>query len=163
MDLLTWLPLEQIAAALPVSGDLGLALGVFLLTLTLTACSVPGVLIPLSLTCSAMSGPFAAIAAVALGAVAGSQLLFTLTRRIGAERIRARLGGRLGPLERGFERYGAFAIVGLRAAGAPGPLVTAGAALMPIRGGTFAVATLAGLLPSVTLAAATGAGAGLLF
>jgi uncharacterized membrane protein YdjX (TVP38/TMEM64 family) len=146
---------EQIAPVLPmVGGVLGGALLIYLLTATLTACSVPGVLIPMSLTSGVLLGPWLAIGAVAFGALTGSMFLFVLTRRIGGERLRLKIGPRLQPLEARLQRYGPYAVVALRVAGAPGPLITAGAALTAMRMAPFAIATLAGLLPSVVLAAA---------
>lgn len=146
---------EQIAPLLPmIGGVVGGALLLYLLTTALTACSVPGVLIPISLTGGVLLGPWLTIASVAFGALTGSLLLFAFTRRIGGDRLRMRLGDRLRPFEHRLERYGPYAVVALRVAGAPGPLITAGAALTAMRLPVFAVATLAGLLPSVVLASA---------
>lgn len=145
----------QIAPLLPlIGGLLGGALLIYLATTTLTACSVPGVLIPMSLTGGILLGPWLAVATVAGGALTGSLFLFGLTRRFGATRLRARFGNRLLPFEQRLTRYGPAAVVALRVAGAPGPLITAGAALTAMRIPVFAAATLAGLLPSVVLAAA---------
>jgi uncharacterized membrane protein YdjX (TVP38/TMEM64 family) len=149
---------EQMAPLLPmIGGVMGGALLIYLLTTVLTACSIPGILIPMSLTSGILLGPWLAVAAVAFGALTGSLLLFRFTRRIGGERLRLKLGPRLQPLEARLQRYGPYAVVGLRVVGAPGPLITAGAALTGMRVTPFAVATLLGLLPSVVLAAA-GAG-----
>ncbi|GAA4015765.1 hypothetical protein GCM10022280_13220 [Sphingomonas swuensis] len=149
----------EIAPLLPMIGGLvGGALLMFLLTTMLTACSIPGVLIPMSLTGGILLGPWLAVLTVAGGALTGSLFLFALTRRFGADRLRRRFGSRLAPLEERLTRFGPYAVVALRVAGAPGPLITAGAALTAMRVPAFALATLAGLLPSVVLAAA-GAGA----
>jgi uncharacterized membrane protein YdjX (TVP38/TMEM64 family) len=149
---------EQMAPLLPmIGGVMGGALLIYLLTTALTACSIPGILSPMSLTSGILLGPWLAVAAVAFGALTGSLLLFRFTRRIGGERLRLKLGPRLQPLEARLQRYGPYAVVGLRVVGAPGPLITAGAALTGMRVTPFAVATLLGLLPSVVLAAA-GAG-----
>jgi len=144
----------DLAPLLPaIGGAIGGALLLFLVTTTLTACSVPGVLIPISLTGGVLLGPWLAVLTVAGGALTGSLFLFSLTRRFGAARLRSRFGARLEPLEARMARFGPYAVVALRVAGAPGPLITAGAALTPMRMPAFAVATLAGLLPSVVLAA----------
>lgn len=140
-----------------IGGVIGGAMIVYLLTATLTACSIPGVIIPISLTSGVLLGPWLAIGTVAGGALSGSLLLFLLTQRFGGERLRARFGAKLRPLESRLARYGPAAVVGLRVAGVPAPLVTAGASLAGMRLSTFAAATLAGLLPSVVLAAG-GAG-----
>lgn len=146
---------EQIAPFLPmVGGVIGGALILYLATTCLTACSIPGVLIPMSLTGGILLGPWLAILTVAMGALTGSMLLFALTRRLGGERLRDRFGAKLAPLEARLTAYGPYAVVALRVAGAPGPLITAGAALTSMHWMPFAIATLLGLLPSVVLAAA---------
>jgi uncharacterized membrane protein YdjX (TVP38/TMEM64 family) len=151
----------ELASLLPaIGGTLGGAVLLYLLVTTLTACSIPGMLIPMSLTGGLLLGPWLAVLTVATGAMTGSLLLFTLTRRFGAERLRRRFGSRLEPLEERLTRLGPYAVMALRVAGAPGPLVTAGAALTSMGPTVFALATLAGLLPSVVLAAASP---GLLF
>lgn len=138
-----------------IGGAIGGAFLIYLATTMLTACSIPGVLIPMSLTGGLLLGPAVAIATVAAGALTGSMMLFAVTRRFGAQRLRDRFGDRLAPLESRLTRFGPFAVVALRIAGAPGPLVTAGASLTRMRSPTFAVATLLGLLPSVILAASS--------
>ena len=146
----------ELAPLLPaIGGTIGGALLLYLLVTTLTACSIPGVLIPMSMTGGLLLGPWIAVLTVATGAMTGSLFLFALTRRFGAERLRRRFGHRLEPLEARLTRFGPFAVVGLRVAGAPGPLITAGAALTSMNRTPFALATLAGLLPSVVLAAAS--------
>jgi uncharacterized membrane protein YdjX (TVP38/TMEM64 family) len=146
----------ELAPLLPaIGGTIGGALLLYLLVTTLTACSIPGVLIPMSMTGGLLLGPWIAVLTVATGAMTGSLFLFALTRRFGAERLRRRFGHRLEPLEARLTRFGPYAVVGLRVAGAPGPLITAGAALTSMNRTSFALATLAGLLPSVVLAAAS--------
>lgn len=146
----------QLAPLLPaIGGTIGGALLLYLLATTLTACSVPGMIIPMSLTGGLLLGPWLAVLTVATGAVTGSLLLFALTRRFGAERLRRRFGSRLEPFEERLTRLGPYAVAGLRVAGAPGPLITAGAALTSMNRTPFAIATLLGLLPSVVLAAAS--------
>ncbi|WP_300974770.1 VTT domain-containing protein [Sphingomonas sp. LHG3406-1] len=148
----------ELANLLPaIGGAVGGALLLFVAVTALTACSVPGVLIPMSLTGGLLLGPAVAVATVIAGAITGSLLLFALTRRIGAERLRQRFGHRLAPLEDRMARFGPYGVVALRLVGAPGPLITAGAALTAMRRTPFAIATLVGLLPSVVLAA-TGPG-----
>lgn len=152
-----WLPplQDQLAALMPmVGGAIGVAVLLYVLTTTLTTFAVPGMLIPISITGGALVGPLPAILAVAGGGLTGSLLLFAFTRKIGAARLRARFGSRLDGLEGRLGTLGPCAVVGLRVAGIPAPLVAAGAAVTGMRSTLFAAATLAGLLPSVVLAAA---------
>lgn len=152
LELAAWLPM--------VGGALGGALLLYLAVTMLTACSIPGIIIPMSLTGGVLLGPSLAVVTVATGAMTGSLFLFALTRRFGAERLRHRFGAKLAPLEARLARYGPFSVAALRVVGAPGPLITAGASLTSMSRSAFALATLLGLLPSVVLAAA---GPGLLF
>jgi uncharacterized membrane protein YdjX (TVP38/TMEM64 family) len=146
----------ELAPLLPaIGGTIGGAILLYLLVTTLTACSIPGVLIPMSLTGGLLLGPVLAVVTVATGAMTGSLFLFSLTRRFGTARLRQRFGAKLAPMEDRLSRLGPYAVVGLRIAGAPGPLITAGAALTAMRRTPFAVATLVGLLPSVVIAAAS--------
>jgi uncharacterized membrane protein YdjX (TVP38/TMEM64 family) len=146
----------ELAPLLPaIGGAIGGAVLLFLLVTILTACSIPGLLIPMSMTGGLLLGPWLAVLTVTTGAMTGSLFLFALTRRFGAERLRRRFGSRLEPLEERLRRLGPFAVVALRVAGVPGPLITAGAALTSMSRTPFALATLAGLLPSVALAAAS--------
>lgn len=152
VDLHAWLdPLLPM-----IGGTFGGALLVYLLVTTLTACSIPGTLIPMSLTGGMLLGTWLAVLAVAAGALTGSLFLFALTRRFGADRLRRRFGSSLAPFETRMTQLGPYAVIALRVAGAPGPLITAGAALTAMNRLPFAVATLLGLLPSVVLAAAGG-------
>lgn len=144
----------ELAPLLPaIGGTLGGALLLYLLVTTLTAFSIPGVLLPISLTGGLLLGPWVAVATVTTGAMTGSLMLFALTRRFGADRLRQRFGSRLEPFQERLTRFGPYAVAGLRVVGVPGPLITAGAALTSMGRTSFAVATLAGLLPGVALAA----------
>src|SRR5688572_12371080 len=97
----------QLAPLLPaIGGTIGGALLLYLLATTLTACSVPGMIIPMSLTGGLLLGPWLAVLTVATGAVTGSLFLFALTRRFGAERLRRRFGSRLEPFEERLTRLG---------------------------------------------------------
>ena len=129
---------------------------VFLVTATLIAFSVPGVLLPMALTSGALLGPWQAAAVVALGAVAGSQLFFIAARQLSGDTLRARLGGRFESFQTRFANGGLWYVVGLRLVGAPNFLVTAASALTPMSGSTFAFATLLGMLPAIGIAAGTG-------
>ena len=146
----------ELASLLPaIGGTFGGAFLLFLLVAALTACSIPGMIIPMSLTGGLLLGPWLGVVAVATGAMTGSLVLFALARRFGAEKLRRRFGSRLAPLEDRLARLGPYAVVALRVVGAPGPLITAGAAMTSMARTPFALATLAGLLPSVVLAASS--------
>ena len=136
--------------------DLAWAGLLFVGTAALVAFCVPGVIVPMSVSATALLGGWAAVPVVTLGALVGSQALFLATRRLDAGRARSRLGPRVEVVERCFARYGLWAVVGLRLCGVPHFLVTAGSALLAIRASGFAAATLAGLLPVVALASAAG-------
>ena len=128
----------------------------WLVTTSLVAAGVPGVLIPATLATEALAGPVAATATVAMGAMGGSLLLFLAARRWGSPVIAPRLGTRLESFERRFAVHGMWYIVGLRLVGTPHMLVTVGSAMMPIRAPAFAAATLLGSLPAIALAAMAG-------
>lgn len=128
----------------------------WLVTASLTAAGVPGVLIPATLAAEAVAGPVAATASVSLGAVAGSLLLFMAARRWGSPVIASRFGNRLDSFERRFAAHGLWYVIGLRIIGTPHMLVTVGSAMMPLRAPAFAAATLLGTLPAIALAAMAG-------
>lgn len=136
--------------------DIVLAAILFAGIAALIALCVPGVLVPAAVTSGAVLGPVGATAVVTLGALLGSQLFFMAARRLGRERMQARLGSRLDRFQRRFAAHGIWYVIGLRLIGAPHFLVTAGSAVMPMRSATFALATLIGLLPVVSIAAAAG-------
>ena len=157
------LDLTQLLASLGIEPLLGafddplLVAGVlFLATATLIAFCVPGVLLPMALTSGALLGPWQAVTVVALGAVAGSHLFFLAARHFAGDSIRARLGARFEAFQTRFASGGLWYVVGLRLVGAPNFLVTAASAMTPMRGSTFAFATLLGMLPAIGIAAGTG-------
>ena len=111
----------------------------------------------LAFTSSALVGPWPGVAVVGLGALAGSQILFTLVRHLFLDRVRGWLGRDIDRFEHKFASYGPWYVIGLRLVGAPHFLVTGASALMPIRPWIFAAATLLGLLPAIAIGAAAGA------
>lgn len=127
-----------------------------LATTLLVGCSVPGTLVPLSFTSGLLLGT-GGIVVVALGAVAGSHILFTLSRGTLADRIKVRLGPRLQPVEQHLARGGAMYVVGARITGVPHLVVTLASALAGMSARTFASASLLGMLPAIGLAASAGA------
>lgn len=148
--------LASLGGLLPaVDSELAAAGLVFAGTTLLVALCVPGVLVPVAVSSGALLGGWAVVP-VALGALAGSQLLFLAVRHGTAGRVRGRLGRRLERFEERFARYGLWYVVGLRLIGAPHFLVTAGSALLPVSATAFAAATLGGFGPVIAMATAAG-------
>ena len=139
-----------------VQSEVALALVLCGLTATLITCCVPGTIVPLSVSSSALLGGWLGAAAVMTGALIGSQILFLTSRHLLRERIKARWGARLAKFERHFVRRGFVYVVGLRVAGAPHFLVTAGCAMSPLRSRTFLASTVLGLLPVIALTSTAG-------
>ena len=120
-----------------------------------SASGIPGLIVPLTILSAAVLGPVPAAIAVLLGVIAGSQVLFALLKRLGPDRLAARLGGRFEVVERVFQRRGLFCLIGLRIVGTPHFLVTGASALLPVRHLHFATATALGMLPVVCVSAGT--------
>ena len=139
-----------------MQNELLLAVGLALVTTTLIAACVPGVIIPLSFSSGLLLGGWTGIFVVISGCIVGSQLLFLSARHFMRNRVRHRLGGRLERFDEHFAKRGIFYIVGLRIAGAPHFLVTGASALTPVRALPFAAATLLGFLPAIALSATAG-------
>ena len=156
MDSIGWLSEQLPFAASLIGHQPLLALAFLMLTATLVAFGVPGVLVPISFSSGALLGGWFGMLVVIAGAVLGSQALFLATRRWLAGRLRRRWGERLARFDRNIEQRGFYYLLGLRLAGAPHMLVTASSALSAMRGRSFGLATLLGLLPAVTLAAMAG-------
>ncbi len=125
------------------------------LTAALIAFCVPGTILPLSLSSGALLGLLGG-AAVFVGAVIGSHLLFLASRHLLRERVHARWGARLAPLEQHFAKRGFLYVAGLRVMGVPHFLVTAGSALSPVRSRSFVAATALGFLPAILLGSSAG-------
>jgi len=156
MDSIGWLSEQVPVVALLIGNQPLLALAVLTLTATVVAFGVPGVLMPISFSSGALLGGWFGMLVVIAGAVLGSQALFLATRRWLAGRLRRRWGERLARFDRNIEKRGFYYLLGLRLAGAPHVLVTTSSALSAMRGRSFGLATLLGLLPAVTLAAMAG-------
>jgi uncharacterized membrane protein YdjX (TVP38/TMEM64 family) len=134
-----------------------IALLVFAGTALVVALWVPGFLLPIAASSGAMLSVWLAAAAVAGGALVGSMAVFAVTRYCLSDHVPHRIAGFLKRFEARFGAYGAWFVLVLRLGGAPHSLVSASSALMPIRASSFALATLAGMLPAIFLAAAAGA------
>lgn len=156
MDIVGWL-FEQVPflAAL-IGSELLLGLALLTLTATLVALGVPGVLVPISFSSGALLGSWLGVLCVVAGAVIGSQLFFIAMRRGFSARVRRRWGDRLDHFDRAISRRGFYYLLGLRLVGVPHLLVTGASALSAIRARSFALATLLGFLPAITLAAMAG-------
>lgn len=157
------MPLEQLIPGienfLAVDGALLTAIlvaSMWLVTTSLVAAGIPGVLIPATLATEALAGPVAATATVSMSALGGSLLLFTAARRWGAPKITARFGSRLDSFGQRFAEHGILYVIGLRLVGTPHVLVTVGSSMTPMRAPAFAVATLLGCLPAILIAAVAG-------
>ncbi|MEO6388286.1 MAG: VTT domain-containing protein [Croceibacterium sp.] len=133
-----------------------LGLAFVTITAAVVGFGVPGALVPISFSSGALLGGWFGVAVVVVGAAIGSQVLFVATRRWLSARVRARFGPRLDLFDHSLEKRGFFYLLGLRLLGVPHMLVTAASALSPIRARSFALATMLGLLPAITLAAMAG-------
>lgn len=156
MDIVGWLLEQGPFVAWLVANELLLALALLTLTAILVAIGVPGVLLPLSFSSGALLGGWSGMLVVIGGAVLGSQVLFVVTRRWPAQRLKQRWGTRLARFDRTMEQRGFLYLLGLRLVGAPHLLVTASSALSSIRARSFVLATLLGFLPAIGLAAMAG-------
>lgn len=156
MDTLNWLFEQLPFLASLIGNELLLGLAFLTLTAAVMGFGVPGALIPLSFSSGALLGGWLGMAVVVVGALLGSQAFFVVTRRWLSVRIRKRWGGKLERFDRDLGRRGFVYLLGLRLLGVPHLLVTAASALSPIRARSFALATMLGLLPAITLAAMAG-------
>ena len=156
MELINSLTEQLPVIAALLGSDVLLGLAFMTLTAAVMASGTPGALLPISFSSGALLGGWLGLAVVIVGALIGSQALFVVMRRWLAERLRRRWGDRLGRFDRNIEQRGFYYLLGLRVVGAPHLLVTASCAVSAIPARSFVVATLLGLLPTVTLAAMAG-------
>ncbi|MGB3166705.1 MAG: VTT domain-containing protein [Alteraurantiacibacter sp.] len=152
----SFLPLAFVEglAATPYGGVLAAGL-IALMAVSVMTFSIPGALTPTAFVSGLVIGA-GGVFVVAAGAVLGSHLLFTASRRWLAAPVRRRFGVRLDGVGKHLERRGPIFIATARFTGVPHILITAGAAAAPITARTFAAASLAGMLPAITLAAMAG-------
>lgn len=150
--------IEALFAWLPTLADNELLLAgiVFAATTTIIALWVPGLLLPIAATSGAVMDAWIATGVVSLGALAGSMIIFATTRRFASGRARARIESFAEAFEARFHSGGAWVVFGLRLAGTPHFLVSAGSALTPMPARSFAIATLAGMAPAILLASLAG-------
>ena len=150
--------IEGLFSALPALADNQLLLAgiVFAATMTVIALWVPGMLLPIAATSGAVMDAWSATGAVSLGALAGSMIIFITTRRFASGRVPARVQAFAEAFEARFHAGGAWVVFGLRLAGTPHFLVSAGSALTPMPAQSFAAGTLAGMVPAILLASMAG-------
>lgn len=145
-----------ISAATFFENDVLIGLFFFAGTAIVISLWIPGFLLPIAASSGAVLDAWLGSTAVACGALAGSMAIFATTRQVGQDRLPARLLDFLHRFEHRFRSHGAWCVLLLRLIGAPHFLVSAGSALMPIRARYFALATLAGMVPAILLAASAG-------
>jgi uncharacterized membrane protein YdjX (TVP38/TMEM64 family) len=120
----------------------------FAVYLTATALSLPVALV-LSLVGGALFGRWVGAAVVSLASTCGASLAFLGSRYLFRDWVRRRFGGRLGVIDRGIERDGAWYLLTLRMAPyVPFFLINLGLGLTPMRLGTFALVSWLGMLPA---------------
>jgi uncharacterized membrane protein YdjX (TVP38/TMEM64 family) len=147
-------PLSLVLALL--ENEALIALLVFAGTAVVVALWLPGLLMPIAASSGALLNVWIATAAVACGALAGSMVVFALTRYCLSDQVPCKIAGFLNRFEPWFNAGGAWFVLVLRLGGAPHALVSASSALTPIRASSFALATLVGMSPAILLAAAAG-------
>lgn len=158
----SWLPLGfvETLAAMPYGAIAAPAL-IALLAFCIMAFSIPGGLTPTAFIAGLLFG-MGGLAIVVTAAVAGSHVLFVITRLWLAERMRRRFGKRLDHMADHLSKRGPFYVAIARFGGVPHLLVTAGAAPTPITARTFAAANCIGMMPVLTAAALAGSGVAML-
>jgi len=106
----------------------------------------------LSLAAGALFGRTLGTAAASLGSTLGATLAMLAGRHLLRDPVRAWLGDRLGPLDRGVDRDGVYYLVSLRLAPVvPYTLVNLGMALTRMRVVPYLLASLVGMLPMTFL------------
>ena len=156
MDIVGWIFEQAPSLAWLAESEWLLGLAFVMLTATLVACGVPGVLVPLSFSSGAMLGGWLGMLVVVAGAVLGSHAFFVATRKWFAEHVHLRWGDRLKHFNGEIGKRGFLYVAGLRVAGVPHFLVTAASALSPMRARSFLLATMLGFLPAVAISAMAG-------
>ena len=123
----------------------------------ITALSLP-VAAALTLAAGALFGRWAGTGVVSLAATLGATLAFLASRYLFRDWVRSRVADRLGALDRGAGRDGAYYLFALRLVPAvPFFLINLGMGLTSMRLRTFVVVSWAGMLPGAFLYANAGA------
>ena len=111
-----------------------------------TALSLPAA-VPLTLVGGALFGRWLGTGVVSLASTLGATLAFLMSRYLLRDWVQAKFGDRLASINRGVERDGGFYLFTLRLVPAvPFFVVNLGMGLTPIRVGTFAFVSWAGML-----------------
>lgn len=141
-----------------VRHNLPLALAAFFLVyVAVTALSLP-VAAALTLTAGAVFGRWLGTAVVSVASTLGAALAFLSSRYLLRDWVRRRYGSRLGPVERGVERDGAYYLFTLRLVPlVPYFLINLGMGLTGMRVRTFALVSWLGMLPGTFLYVNAGA------
>ena len=149
---------ENIVGWLPTlaENELLLAAMILVVTTTVVALWLPGLVLPIAASSGALMNAWTATGAVSLGALVGSMIIFATTRRFARDRVPAKVASFVTAFEARFHASGAWLVFGLRLAGTPHFLVSAASALTPMPARNFALATLAGMLPAILLASLAG-------
>jgi len=144
------------SAAAMFDNQIVLAIFLFAATTGVIGMCIPGMLLPLSFSAGMLLDNWLAVPVVALGAVAGSHLLFLAARYGMGDALEARLAGRMERFAPHLERHGFAYVALLRVIGTPHFLVTLASAAGPLNQRSFALATLLGFLPAIALTAGAG-------
>jgi hypothetical protein len=113
-----------ISAATILENDVLVALFFFAGTAIVISLWIPGFLLPIAASSGAVLDAWSGSIAVACGALAGSMAIFATSRRVGQDRLPARLAGFLHRFEDQFRSHGAWCVLLLRLIGAPHFLVS---------------------------------------
>ncbi|MCI0755091.1 TVP38/TMEM64 family protein [Teichococcus vastitatis] len=148
--------LQALVAARPAAA----ALGYGLLYALAVALSLPGATV-LTMAGGLLFGTLAGAAVAVLGATLGAVLLFLAARHAVGDWLAARAGPMMNRIRPGLERDGFSYLLALRLLPLfPFWLVNLAPALVRMRLGTFALATLIGIIPGTLVFASVGAGIG---
>jgi uncharacterized membrane protein YdjX (TVP38/TMEM64 family) len=146
-DARTWVDDNLLLAALTF-------VGIYVVT---TALSLP-IATGLSLTAGALFGRWLGAVLACSAATVGATLAMLVSRYLFRDVIERRWGTRLAPLQRGFERDGAFYLFTLRLVFVvPFFLINLGMGLTRIRSGVFAAVSFVAMLPGSFIYANAGA------
>jgi uncharacterized membrane protein YdjX (TVP38/TMEM64 family) len=122
--------------------------GFFLITLAATACCFPAAPI-IGLSAGALFGFWTGFPLVLTASACGSTIAFLAARTALRDWVEARFGARLAPIDRGFERHGAFYLLALRFNPLiPYWLVNLAMGITRMRLGAYVPLTLIGLSPA---------------
>ncbi|WP_271078797.1 VTT domain-containing protein [Aurantiacibacter sp. MUD61] len=158
----SWLPLGLIEglAATPYGAFAAPAM-LALLAFGIMLFSVPGAMTPTAFISGLLFG-IGGLFIVLFAALLGSHVLFLATRHWLGDRMKLRFGKRLDVMTQHFGKRGPFYVATARFGGVPHLLITAGAAPTPMTARAFAIASLVGMLPVLTIAALAGSGLAML-